>query len=117
LRVFFNPFKSGELWVSCFGNGLYTNGSGSATNLVSWDTHESTLLYPNPASNTCLIELPDDIQQADILIFDMTGKLVCQKKNVTSQESIDIHSLRTGIYMAEIMHDTYHVSKKLKIIR
>ncbi len=115
LRVFFNPFKSSELWASCFGNGLYTNGGGAATDVISLNTHEATLVYPNPASTVCFIELPDAVQEAAIFIYDMTGKLVYQKEHVHQHDMLNLRSLHAGIYMIKILNNNYNDIRKLHV--
>jgi len=46
------------------------------------------------------LTLPDDMQRVDLDIFDTMGRIIMSKKNVTSQDIIDISALSKGSYIA-----------------
>ncbi len=54
-------------------------------------------LYPNPAKNTLYI---NNIQNANVTVFDLSGKLLINLQNTDSQ--IDISSLSEGIYIINV---------------
>ncbi len=115
LRVFFNPYKQGELWVTCFGNGMYTSGTGSTTNVSSTTMEDEFFVYPNPANTECRIKLPETVENATIVISDMNGNMMFKKEAVKSHDKIDINPLPSGIYMIEVVSNKFHTFKKLNV--
>jgi hypothetical protein len=57
---------------------------------------ESFRLYPNPAKN----QISFNINPVETKIFDVTGKLV--KFDTTRKNTIDISTLKTGIYIVKV---------------
>lgn len=59
-RVFYNPYKRGEIWVTSFGNGMkYGSAStpSAAPLLISADAAGMLRSYPNPVTGAATIEL------------------------------------------------------------
>ena len=65
-------------------------------------------IYPNPAGNTINIS---DIYNADVQIFDMSGRKVLQLAKVNY--SIDVSSLNTGTYIVKLNNATNSCVKKI----
>ncbi len=55
-----------------------------------------TALYPNPATNTLFIQIPD-VQSA--CIYDMQGRLVIETKTYLASKGLDVRSLSPGMYL------------------
>ena len=53
------------------------------------------IIYPNPADNIIRI---NNEEITDLLVFDMTGRIICHKE-IQPEESLDISSLSSGIYI------------------
>lgn len=73
-------------------------------------------IYPNPVSDYTYVEIGYDFKEADILVYDMGGKLiqnVCTKNRVTK---INTQSLIQGAYLIAIKTDT-NKSANAKIIK
>ena len=73
-------------------------------------------VYPNPATEFIDIKLSGSDQLTGFYIYDITGKLILQKRveneslNVSSTTRIDVSSLRPGIYLiklADIQRELY----------
>jgi hypothetical protein len=62
----------------------------------------SISVYPNPAANKIIVKGVGAF--ADLFLFDLTGKLIWQKKNNTSQTNamIDLAHVPAGIYVLKI---------------
>ena len=59
-------------------------------------------LYPTPTTNTLFITT--NIMINTIRIFDLSGKLVIQKDNLTpGRHSVDLHHLKNGVYVLQIL--------------
>lgn len=56
-------------------------------------------LYPNPANN--FIKL-SNVEVADVVVTDVTGKTVLNLKNVTTETEIKVSELNSGIYFVTV---------------
>ncbi len=74
-------------------------------------------IFPNPTAGTVQIVLPQTgIKQLQVEIFDLTGKMVLQRNTVSATSEIytlDIGSLRSGVYMMQIIADGVLRTEKL----
>ncbi len=67
-------------------------------------------VYPNPASETLNIELPNTIVKGSVSILDISGRVLPGSKTFGVQHgafSLDISSLSSGTYLIEIESETY----------
>ena len=61
-----------------------------------------TKVYPNPTTNFIIIELEKNVN-ADILVYDINGKLVIKDKlNDENQKQFDFSFLKQGNYLLHI---------------
>ena len=70
-------------------------------------------MFPNPSSGQVNFQLSSNVNQGHISIFDYTGKLVLEKNINTSNNSIDVAHLSSGIYIVRIQTDSKIGTKKL----
>jgi len=111
-KVFFYCLQYSQFWDIGSFTPFTTNNCSILT------TQENTLatatIYPNPASNT--IQLGNiDTSNAEICIFDFSGKKVFQKAKGKAQNTFDISNLKTGLYVLSISKNNKQFSKKLII--
>ena len=80
--------------ISNMPNGL--NEIVNAENPIS--------VYPNPATQIITISAQENLSNAVVLIYDLSGKLVLQKDihSIHKQTNLDISSLENGIYMIQV---------------
>jgi hypothetical protein len=89
--------------------------SVTATNALSLEDNEvaKVKLYPNPASNSIQFA---NVQDATIMITDVTGKVVLQTAGVDENSIINVSHLNAGIYLVniknELMNETVKFVKK-----
>jgi Secretion system C-terminal sorting domain/Cleaved Adhesin Domain/CARDB len=89
--------------------------SFTATNALSLEDNAiaKVKLYPNPASNSIQFA---NVQDATIVITDVTGKVVLQSAGVDENSIINVSHLNSGIYMVniknELMNETVKFVKK-----
>jgi polyhydroxybutyrate depolymerase len=69
-------------------------------------------IYPNPASNSVTI----GIENANVSIFDITGKLVLNISDSNNQ-TIDISTLSEGMYIVKINDNGKISEQKLQVVR
>jgi hypothetical protein len=66
-------------------------------------------LYPNPASNNIRFT---NIQEARIMITDVTGKVVLQTEGVDENSIINVSNLNSGIYLVNIKNESMNETIK-----
>ena len=66
-------------------------------------------LYPNPASNNIRFT---NIQEATIMITDVTGKVVLQTEEVDENSLINVSNLNSGIYLVNIKNESMNETIK-----
>jgi hypothetical protein len=91
---------------------LYNNGQLlSVPSVVA--TPKQTLAYPNPASEVVTLENKGGTY--DVAIFDIAGKQVYNKQNVSSEKLvIKTTSFESGIYIISVTRDS--ITEKLKLV-
>lgn len=63
--------------------------------------------YPNPAKDFINIEIPENLNDASIMIFDLTGQKVLEFKIQNKKEfTIDVNELIPGLYIINIENST-----------
>jgi len=72
-------------------------------------------LYPNPANQSFRMTTNGNIY--DIMIYDLTGKLILQEKNIFENKTISVQSLPVGIYFVRMLNLTTNeqITRKLVI--
>jgi len=79
---------------------------------------EKIRYYPNPIKNILSLIVPQNNLFAKILIFDINGKLITQKNNMTIIEGkieLDLSNLKSGKYILNI--ETSNLNKIIKIVK
>ena len=85
--------------------------SYKATDALSLEdnTLAKVKLYPNPASNNIRLT---NIQEATIMITDVTGKVVLQTEGVDENSLINVSNLNSGIYLVNIKNESMNETIK-----
>lgn len=87
-------------------------GSVSVSELATHDN--GMVLYPNPATNSIIVELPALATIPNhILIVDNTGRVVQQVTNNTHKTTLDVSDLPQGVYIIQASN----LNRQLSIIR
>jgi len=77
---------------------------------------ESVKIYPNPTSDVFTVELPNELINSNIHIFDQLGKLVYSYENLENLNKVQItENLVPGIYTIKIENDAMVSSNKLVV--
>jgi photosystem II stability/assembly factor-like uncharacterized protein len=93
-----------------------TNGGGIPVGVKDAGTVTEYLkIYPNPSDNIITIADSGISDDGQLVILDMQGKEVMRQRTAGSGSSIDIRSLRKGLYFVKLTGDgTINVSKFIK---
>jgi hypothetical protein len=95
-------------------SGLYsvrvTNSSGCVNisdvfnyvNIGTGEEQRQFVIYPNPTSAQFTVEIPSDITDAWIYVYDGVGRLVLERKANESKERLDLTSFASGVYRVAV---------------
>ncbi len=110
-----------------FGFNITSNGGVISQNLldtVSFDIETLTIddfdaadfkFFPNPANDFFTLELPSNVSDMFLQIYDIQGKLVLEEKSVLQNSNVAIDKLSNGIYIVKLFNENIEISKKLII--
>jgi hypothetical protein len=75
-------------------------------------------IFPNPAGNTVNIELPVDIKNAEVKIYNLSGKAEKIISDINSSNlSIEINDLSDGLYFIELKNGESRINKKITVTK
>ena len=99
-------FSIGELAVQTLQNNeILTQGFHQGDLEVTtaiFNLGIKTKIYPNPTTNFIIVELEKNVN-ADILVYDINGKIVIEDKlNDENQKQLDFSFLKQGNYLLNI---------------
>ena len=80
----------------------------TAVKLALESLTDNLAIYPNPANNIVNIDL--QVDEAMLLIYDLTGRLVIQQTLLGGTNIIDVNALNAGIYQSHITSHSGAVS-------
>ena len=115
----FGVFASTSGWnlnwirITAVGNAqASTEATSLGAALIADTAHRvGTILYPNPAVNS--IQVNFEGKSAEIAVFDLQGRQVIPQASVTPGTSVDVSSLKKGLYMVVIDKDGTKETKRL----
>lgn len=78
-----------------------------------------TKLYPNPTNNKSYLEIEGLTSEADVLVYDMVGRVIQRHKinKGTKELEIDLSTYAKGVYSIRILNETISQTKKLIITK
>jgi len=80
---------------------------------VEENNEEAISFFPNPVNNELRIISKENILNANILIYDIQGKILVDKKNVSINNPIDVSYLNNGYYFISIEINNQKIIKPL----
>jgi hypothetical protein len=119
IEYFWNPDK--DNWDYRYKSVYFVSIISNETHTLDYSLYSKKLeVLPNPSRGILNIDLSDLIgtKSTDLYIYDITGKLVYQKKifpNGSEQTEIDISNLKEGVYILRV--NTYGLSAGVKIFK
>ncbi|MDN3607200.1 T9SS type A sorting domain-containing protein [Kaistella yonginensis] len=70
-------------------------------------------IYPNPVDDYCYVEIGLDFKEADIALYDMTGKLIQNIKTKNTVTKINASALPQGVYVVTAKTENKVVNSKI----
>jgi hypothetical protein len=105
----------GKLYAGTYGRGLWATPLAEPVLGVNDNTIANKVsLVPNPANDEVSILITEAVE-ADIRVFDLTGKLVIFQLDVpvVTRYTLDVSGLNAGVYFVRINSEIGTVTKKL----
>ena len=87
------------------------NYQGSKAGLSEIETN-STSIYPNPVNDKMTISIGKN-QNSEVVITDITGKIVVNKNSTESEITIDVTDLMSGQYIVSVKNESSIITKKI----
>ena len=84
-------------------------------NSISERSNTILRTFPNPTSDQLNIELTDDVNDIQVSIFDLSGKLMLQNRLNPDVTSVDVSSLTGGIYLLRAIDNNNNIIHEEKI--
>ncbi len=104
------PISNAGTFTTYFASHNLLPIACSTTSINDLDGNSGLGIYPNPASDQIYIHSP--VENADFKIYNVIGENVFSGRTATSKESLDISSLKNGLYFVEIISNTKRYSAK-----
>ena len=108
MRIFYNPYKTGDLWVTSFGNGIKQGVASGPASIPDQTTSVETIrVFPQPATDFVTFELTSTSTGSNekrVVISDLTGHEVLNipwKKDLKSVR-VPLSGLPDGIWIYAI---------------
>lgn len=108
-------FKVGKATVGAlqhFATATTASSASLAAKESEINTLESVKIYPNPAKDYLMIEVPDSTKKFTFEITDLTGRTLLKEEN---QTRINVSGLQKGVYLGNLKTDDHTVVRKLII--
>ena len=91
---------------SVSGDQVVTASTGNFNVLgIAKEKQLDFALYPNPTSDNINIQLPSGVSEADMNVFDISGRLVRSAKVTSQNKLMNVTDLSSGIYILKIYSD------------
>ncbi len=85
--------------------------------LLSVDTYNREIfsVFPNPVSNLLQVQFPKNIEKTNLKIYNSLGVLLLEQELLTTDSTLDVQSLPTGLYLLNLQSEEH--SQSIKIIK
>jgi len=70
-------------------------------------------MSPNPANSVFQVQFPEGNSQATVIVYDLLGKRVLTKEITNTNNSIDVNTLTSGVYIVQIQDSERSTTQKL----
>jgi hypothetical protein len=111
--LFVENTASGQYHQLSLGKAVNVNGGVNAVGLMEQSIPKMDIVvYPNPSTN--YFTIGGDIKNAQLQVFDITGKMVFEQQHINVHQAIQ-HNLQTGVYIIKLIQTGNVGFKKLVV--
>jgi len=83
-------------------NTMITINGASQITHIEEPNHNSLIIYPNPLTSSSILQFNTQVNNAEVIIYDMVGKVMMRKKLTGDRMTIEKGSLESGIYFVRV---------------
>lgn len=85
----------------------------SSANLLSVENYvfKDVKLYPNPAQDVVTIDLPANMENTSVKVYDFLGKQVLTQ-DATTKNTIDVSAWQSGVYLIQLTNNNNSITKR-----
>ncbi len=114
VKFLFNKTTLGSIYVT---DVMLSGLQPLATSIANNQALSSTIIYPNPATNSINVSLGENSKNVtSIKLYDLQGKLMIENNKITKDvETINLSDLSNGVYILCIK--TNNEEKNYKIVK
>lgn len=121
--VYFVKNAAGDIYKQIFtgfdgsstGNVYFRKQLLSLTSIGQTSVNKEITIYPNPSSDVIKVLIKADIVDANINVYDVTGKLVKTIKTNNQLTAISVSNLPKGLYFVNIQNDKQNSVNKILV--
>jgi photosystem II stability/assembly factor-like uncharacterized protein len=89
--------------------------NGGVLKVESYGMDNSILLYPNPVNDLLHVYIDNQLSNAELFLYDLSGKIYLSKQLTTEDSKINLNDLKPGTYIIQITSDnSIFIEKFLK---
>jgi photosystem II stability/assembly factor-like uncharacterized protein len=104
------------LYIATYGRSTYRlDISGDISSIENEEFASNLKMYPNPSNNFTNLVLPQNIDQAELVIYDSMGRKVRTEVLKSSTTRVSLIDLMKGFYFVSISDGKVKTTKKLVI--
>lgn len=92
-----------------------SEGEEETEAILEEDASLSLNLYPNPTQSTATIEFNGIVENAQISVFDVTGKQVFADNMNGSSYVLQVENFTPGIYLVIVQNESQYFTKRLMV--
>lgn len=97
-------------WMENYRTLVYFTQAEFST--VDIPTADGQMFYPNPVRDQLQVNLPNGVQQAELLLFDAQGRLL-NRTQLSASQTVDLAHLNAGLYFYRLITDKGMFNGKL----
>jgi hypothetical protein len=86
-----------------------------STNGIEELNNAGISIYPNPLTSSSILQLNTQVNNADVVIYDMVGKELMRKKLTGSRMEIVKGSLQSGVYFVKVTAEDKQFVQKMVV--
>lgn len=105
-----------QLYFTDGSYGAQDTGNFSSNGVLNVNQveFENLSIYPNPTRDILNIS---NAENANIQVFDILGKMILSKENLSLNEQLIVSSLNAGVYFAKISKEGNTTTKKFIVAK
>ena len=116
------PYSDSTSWGISLTHAFFPELCDNAeTNGIENNTlsNDDVIVYPNPTTGNITVKfINNELQSADIQLFDLNGKcLISRSYNHASEVILNLENLNSGLYLMKINTGNQVITKKVSIIK